>query len=97
MERSQPRGATWPGTRHPGKSPKGISVSPLATSTWGGLGSSAKAVLFEVAKRVTADLQGWPRSQALEDIRQGLSVTLMRQVARQVSAKGRVEDTLLAH
>ena len=76
---------------------KGWGFSPFAISTWGGLGSSAKAVLFEVTKRVTADLQGWPRSQALEDIRQGLSVTLMRQVARQLSAKGRVEDTLLAH
>jgi hypothetical protein len=28
----------------------------------------------------------------LENIRQGLSVTLMRQIARQLSAKGRVED-----
>ena len=65
-------------------------------STWGGLGSSAKAVLFEVTKRLTADLQGWPKAQALEDIRQGLSVTLMRQIARQLSAKGRVEDTFLA-
>ena len=76
---------------------KGWGFSPFAISTWGGLGSSAKSVLFEVTKRITADLQGWPRSQALEEIRQGLSVTLMRQVARQLSAKGRVEDTLLAN
>ena len=76
---------------------KGWGFPPFAISTWGGLGSSAKSVLFEVTKRITADLQGWPRSQALEEIRQGLSVTLMRQVARQLSAKGRVEDTLLAN
>jgi hypothetical protein len=75
---------------------KGWGFSPFAITTWGGLGSSAKAVLFEVTKRITADLQGWPRSQALEEIRQGLSVTLMRQIARQLSAKGRVEDSLLA-
>jgi len=54
---------------------KGLGFSPFAISTWGGMGSSAKAVLFEVTKRITADLQGWPRSQALEEIRQGLSVT----------------------
>jgi hypothetical protein len=71
---------------------KGWGFSPFALSTWGGLGSSAKSVLFEVTKRMTADLQGWPRTQALENIRQGLSVTLMRQIARQLSAKGRVED-----
>ena len=75
---------------------KGWGFSPFALSTSGGLGSSAKAVLFEVTKRLTADLQGWPKAQALEDIRQGLSVTLMRQIARQLSAKGRVEDTFLA-
>ena len=75
---------------------KGWGFYPFAISTWGGLGSSAKTVFFEVTKRVTADLQGWPRSQALEEIRQGLSVTLMRQVVRQLSAKGRVDDTRLA-
>jgi hypothetical protein len=73
---------------------KGWGFSPFAINTWGGMGSSAKAVLFEVTKRMMADLQGWPRTKALEDIRQSLSVTLMREIARQLSAKGRVEDTL---
>ena len=36
----------------------GWGFSPFAMSTWGGLGSSAKAVLFEVTKRATADLKG---------------------------------------
>ena len=86
-----PKGASgWPSEA------KGWGFSPFAVSTWGGLGSSAKAVLLEVTKRLTADLQVWPKAQALEDIRQGLSVTLMRQIARQLSAKGRVEDTFLA-
>ena len=72
---------------------QGWGFSPFAISTWGGLGSSAKSVLFEVTKRITADLQGWPKTHALEDIRCGLSVTLMRHIARQMSVKGQVEDT----
>ena len=73
---------------------KGWGFSPFGLSTWGGLGSSAKAVLFEVGKRATADLQGWPKTRALLEIREGLSVTLMREVARQLSLKGRVEEAL---
>jgi hypothetical protein len=51
-------------------------------------------VLFEVTKRATADLKGWPKTQALLEIREGLSVTLMREIARQLSVKGRVQDAL---
>ena len=71
---------------------KGWGFSPFALSTWGGLGSSAKAVLFEVTKRALADLQGWPKVHALNEIREGLSVTLMRDIARQLSLKSRVDD-----
>lgn len=71
---------------------KGWGFSPFALTTWGGLGSSAKSVLFEVTHRATADLHGWAKTHAMETIRQGLSVTLMRQIARQLSAKGRVDD-----
>ena len=73
---------------------KGWGFSPFAISTWGGLGTSAKAVLFEVTKRATADLRGWPKTQALLAIREGLSVTLMREIARQLTVKGRVQDAL---
>jgi hypothetical protein len=73
---------------------QGWGFSPFALSTWGGLGSSAKAVLFEVTKRATADLTGWPKTQALLEMREDLSVTLMREVARQLSVKGRVQDVL---
>ena len=73
---------------------KGWGFSPFALSTWGGLGTSAKAVLFEVTQRATANLRGWPKTLALLEIREGLSVTLMRQVARQLSAKDRVEEAL---
>jgi len=73
---------------------KGWGFSPFALSTWGGLGSSAKAVLFEVTKRATADLRGWPKTQALLEIRDALSVALMRELARQLSVKGRVQEAL---
>jgi hypothetical protein len=69
---------------------KGWGFSTFALSTWGGLGTSAKAVLFEVTKRATADLRGWPQTQALLQIREGLSVTLMRAIARQLTVKGQV-------
>ena len=73
---------------------KGWGFSPFALSTWGGLGTSAKAVLFEVSKRATADLRGWPKTKALLEIREGLSVTLMREIAKQLTVKGRVEEAL---
>jgi len=71
---------------------KGVGFSPFALATCGGLGSSAKSVLFEVTHRATADLHEWAKTHAMETIHQGLSVTLMRQIARQVSAKGRAND-----
>ena len=71
---------------------KGWGFSPFALSTWGGLGSSAKAVLFEVTKRATADLKGWPKIKAIDEIRETLSVTLMKEIARQLAVKGRVDE-----
>ena len=50
--------------------------------------------MFEVAKRATADLRGWPKTQALQAILEALSVTLMREVARQLMVKGRVQDAV---
>jgi len=46
------------------------------------MGSSANSVLCEVTHRATADLYGWAKPHAI----------LMGQVARQLSAKGRVDD-----
>ena len=73
---------------------KDWGFSTFAVSTWGGLGTSAKAVLFEVSKRATADLRGWPKTHALQAIRETLSVTLMREVARQLTVKNRVQDAV---
>jgi len=71
---------------------KGWGFSPFALTTWGGLGSSATPVLFEVTHRATPDLHGWTKTHAMETIRQGLPVTQMRQIVQQLSAKGRVDD-----
>ena len=74
---------------------KGWGFSPFAVSTWGGLGTSAKAVLFEVSKRATSDLRGWPKTKALQAIREALSVTLMREVVRHLSLRDRVQEALV--
>ncbi len=73
---------------------KGWGFSPFVVSSWGGLGSSAKAVLFEVAKRATGDLRGWPKIHALQGFCETLSLTLMREVARQLTVKGRARDAV---
>ena len=49
-------------------------------------------MLFEVLKRGTADLRGQPRTQAMDEIREGLSMMVMREITRQLSVKGRVEE-----
>jgi len=66
---------------------------PAAYSLWGGQGSAAKALLFEVLKRATADQQGWPKTQRILELRQNLSLTLAREVAKQLSLRCRLLDT----
>ncbi len=67
---------------------------PAAYSTWGGQGPGAQSFMVEVLKQATADLEGWPKIRRILEIRQGVSVTLMRQVARQLALRCRVLDTL---
>ena len=50
--------------------------------------------MVEVLKQATADLEGWPKIRRILEIRQGVSVTLMRQIARQLALRCRVLDTL---
>ena len=57
---------------------------------WGGAGPGARALLFEVQKRATADLSGWPRAQRGREIRQALSLALARGVATQLPLRMRV-------
>ena len=68
---------------------------PAAYSPWGGEGPAARALLFEVTKRATADLQGWPRTQRMLEIRQGLSLALARGVAAQLALRCRLEEACI--
>ena len=64
---------------------------PAAYSPWGG---PAKSLLFEVLKRATAGQEGWPKIQRILEMRQGLSISLEREVAKQLSLRCRVHDSL---
>ena len=64
----------------------------MACSTWGGEGPGAKRIFHEVLHRATADLQGWQKTERTREIRQALSLTLAREVARQLRVRCRVND-----
>ena len=66
---------------------------PAAYSPWGGQGPAARALLQEATMRATADLEGWPKTQRILELRQGLSITLAREVGRQLALRCRVLDT----
>jgi hypothetical protein len=70
----------------------GWGFAPAAFTPWGGTGPTARALLHEVGKRVTAHLAGWPKQRRLREIHEGLSLTLAREVARQLSLRNRVQD-----
>ena len=69
---------------------------PAAYSPWGGQGTAARSLLFEVLKRATADQQGWAKTQRILELRQNLSITLAREVAKQLSLRCRVLESLEA-
>jgi hypothetical protein len=66
---------------------------PAALSPWGGMGPAAKWLLEETLKRITADLPLAAHSARVQEVRQNLSLTLAREVARQLSLRCRVTDT----
>ena len=70
----------------------GWGFTPAAFSPWGGCGPSARALLHEVGRRATADLEGWPKLRRLRELHENLSLTLAREVARQLSLRNRVQD-----
>ena len=65
---------------------------PAALSPWGGMGSAAKWLLDETLKRITADLPLAAHSARVQEIKQKISITLAREVARQLSLRCRVSD-----
>ena len=70
----------------------GWGFAAAAFTPWGGSGPTARALLHEVGKRVTAHLEGWPKQRRLREINESLSLTLARQVAGQLSLRNRVQD-----
>ena len=67
---------------------------PAAYSPWGGQGTAARSLLYEVLKRATADQQGWSKTQRILEMRQNISMTLAREVAKQLSLRCRVQESL---
>ena len=65
---------------------------PAAYSPWGGQGPAAKALLHDVCRRATADLEGWPKTQRMLEIRQGISLSLARGVASQLAMRCRISE-----
>ena len=65
---------------------------PAAFTPWGGSGPAARALLHEVGRRATAALSGWPKQRRLREIHEGLSLTLARDVTRQLGLRNRVQD-----
>ena len=70
----------------------GWGFAPAAFSPWGGAGPTARALLHEVGRRATAHLTGWTKQRLLREIHEGLSLTLAREVVRQLTLRNRVQD-----
>ena len=70
----------------------GWGFAPAAFNPWGGMGPTARAILHEVGKRATAHLAGWPKQRRLREIHEGVSLTLAREVVRQLSLRNRMQD-----
>jgi hypothetical protein len=72
----------------------GWAAQPAAFSPWGGTGPAAKNLLAEVSKRITSTLMPALRAERAREMRQNLSVTLMREVARQLQLASQVLDDI---
>ena len=70
---------------------------PAGYSPWGGQGAHARSLLYEVLRRATADLVGWPKAQRLAELRQNLALTLAREVAKQLAVRCQVIDAVEHH
>ena len=70
----------------------GWGFTPAAFTPWGGSGPTARALLHEVGRRATNNLAGWPKQRRLREIHEGLSLTLAREVVRQLNLRNLVQD-----
>ena len=69
------------------------SFQPAAFDPWGGMGPSAREILFEIMKRATAEMAGWFKTRRVAEMYQGISLALARHVARQLNLRSRVLDS----
>ena len=66
---------------------------PVALSPWGGgMGPQARWLLEETTKRITVDLPMSAHSVRVNEVKQGLSMTLAREIARQLALCCRLTD-----
>jgi hypothetical protein len=69
---------------------------PVAFSPWGGVGPLALSLLHELGRRSAPDGSTWLRKERMAELRQIISLSLMREVARQLSARCLVSDQVEA-
>ena len=72
----------------------GWGFIPMGFGTFGNAGPSAVRLLTLIVQKATADLHGWEKTKRAMEIRQSISLALMRQVGRQLLLKNRVQDAL---
>jgi hypothetical protein len=70
----------------------GIPPGCLFSMGGGGQGPKCKWLIEEITKRVTADLPMAAHASRATELRQNMSLTLAREVARQLSLRCRVVD-----
>ena len=66
---------------------QGWNFTPAAFDTWGGMGSGAKGILTKLLKRAVASTPLELRAPRTQELKQHLSLALMRQVWRLLAAK----------
>ena len=72
----------------------GWGFVPMGFGTFGNAGPSTLRLLSMIIEKATADLAGWEKTKRALEIRQSLSLALMRQVGRQLLLKNRVQEAL---
>lgn len=70
------------------------SAHPAAFSPWGGAGPAAKSLLFEITKRIAGDLHPAIQQERSTEIRQNLSLALVREIAKQLQVRNQVLNCL---
>ena len=65
---------------------------PAAFNPWGGTGPAARSLPNDILCRATSELYNKSRSQRVTEIRQGLSMALAREVAKQLALRTRIVE-----